>query len=227
MLRTIAVADQILEAKRLVSSREASQLRIALILLDGAAETLMYRAIRDRRFLPIGTQQVRRMRAALRPDEFATWKRDWVTEIPHEFPGKVDHLVKNGLLDPQVGGILNAIHRYRNEIQHRDFVRPATIRPAVMVLFDIVTSFLLVLPVHRSLPSPSSARGHAPFSFRHGLSGLDDLKGDTALQRSLRSGVVVGNISGLLSAHLVDRLRELKSGTRRRRGTLLEQVHEG
>ena len=153
MDRIVVVADQILEAKRLLRSSEFSHLRIALLLLDNAAETLIGRTIRDMRVVPLTERQIRRARARMSDEEFRSWKALFGHQMPWECGEKVDFIVQKGMIEHPVGRVLKAIHRYRNEAYHRDTIRPQTIRSAVTVLFDLVTDLLVQLPTHRYSPA--------------------------------------------------------------------------
>jgi hypothetical protein len=43
----------------------------------------------------------------------------------------------------QVLTVVNHLHDYRNELQHHDHVRPESIRPAALVLFDIALDLMV------------------------------------------------------------------------------------
>jgi hypothetical protein len=40
---------------------------------------------------------------------------------------------------------LRHLHDYRNELQHHDHVRPESIRPAALILFDITLDLMVTL----------------------------------------------------------------------------------
>jgi hypothetical protein len=66
-------------------------------------------------------------------------------KIGRFFNEKVGFLVGKKILAAPTGTVLRHLHDYRNEVQHRDHLRAESIRPAVLILFDIVLDLLVSL----------------------------------------------------------------------------------
>jgi hypothetical protein len=149
MYRIVHSVEQIAESKTLIIRGSLPSLRMALLLLDNAAEVLMHRAIEQ--FIAEGRSVLRTPYVSDDP-EHERWRLSRATayerrvDLRKYFNAKASFLSgSEGALSKSLTDALSAIHRYRNEAYHRDHVRRETIRPVVLVLFDIVCDLLVTL----------------------------------------------------------------------------------
>lgn len=153
MQRLTYVLFQIDEACRYIAGGRMEQLRIALLLLDNAAEIQMDRRISAEmgieRLRERTLEMARRLEDAGGPpvDSTGDWtplSREEKKRIERTFDGKVDYLVdRAGIIDGRVGALLKYIHRYRNEAYHDAHIRPETIRTAAIILLELNCLLLL------------------------------------------------------------------------------------
>jgi hypothetical protein len=147
---------QIEEAKKLIEQGDIEHLRLALILLDNAVEVMMHRVIEGEmmysdmyaRMLQNffansldakGEEMRREMAAHVVPPKLQK-------EIRRVFGKKIKFLSEDRDKIPlPCARVLNHLHDYRNETQHRDQVRSESITAATLVYFDIATDFLVQL----------------------------------------------------------------------------------
>ena len=147
---------QLEEAKRLVTQGDVAHLRLALILLDNAVEVMMHRVIEGRlrhantyaRMLenfPKGPldPEGEKIRAEISSEVVPLKQQKQIRRI---FGEKIAFLSKDHDCIPgPTARALRHLHDYRNETQHQDQVRSESIKPAVLILFDIATDFLVRL----------------------------------------------------------------------------------
>ncbi|MDN4175578.1 hypothetical protein QWY28_21625 [Nocardioides sp. SOB77] len=150
MERLVRIAVHMQEAVRLGSSRWLEHQRLALILLDNAAELLMNRCCEDLlRREDFDLRELRNIERAQawRPDLYRTEPmarrldelRARTTSIrrrkriERDFNEKARFLVERDQLQPTYARILLRLHAYRNEAYHRDEVRPETLSSAVEI----------------------------------------------------------------------------------------------
>jgi hypothetical protein len=62
-------------------------------------------------------------------------------KVARFFGEKLTLLSEGGRLPTATSRALRHLHDYRNELQHHDYVRPDSIRPAALILFDIATTW--------------------------------------------------------------------------------------
>lgn len=112
----------------------------------------------------------------------------------------------------KVGDVLKAIHRYRNEAYHRDKVRTETLSSAVIVLYDVATDLLKLLPL--GTIGVSGGENWDDFCRRYGLSQPFDVLhgGLDKIVACLKEGVhlEVDSLAGSLSGHLDARLTQIE-----------------
>ncbi|GAA4851577.1 hypothetical protein ACFQ34_00255 [Pseudonocardia benzenivorans] len=145
------VAVQLDECRRLIEQGTVPHLRIALILADNAAELIMRRQVimtleynhlwtKYPEFLELPPEHEARVGIQNIAGEYVDQKR--LKRIDQHFPEKVKLLVERGVVDQGLGAGLNKLHDYRNEAQHDDKVREATLGPAVRIYFDMACALL-------------------------------------------------------------------------------------
>jgi hypothetical protein len=134
------------EALRYIEGGRLEQLRLALLLLDNAAELQIGRRVRQERQSEDLVERIRERTRALRaargvkstdpadrPPLSAAEKR----RIERSFDAKLAYLAeRHGVLDPRLAKVLSYVHRYRNEAYHEGTVRRETIRTAALILFE-------------------------------------------------------------------------------------------
>jgi hypothetical protein len=146
---------QLEEAKRFILDGEVARLRLALILLDNAVEVMLHRRVSEdvdranmyarmlRRF-PDGPLDAKS--EALRQDIAAKIiPPARQKKVARYFGEKVTLLAESGQLPFATARALRHLHDYRNELQHHDHVRPESILPAALILFDIALDLTVTL----------------------------------------------------------------------------------
>ncbi len=218
------IVVQLEEAKRFILDGDDERLRLALILLDNAAEVIMNRFIDGEvshartyakllKMFPKGPLDVK-SKALKREFEEKIIPSRRQRKIEHNFNEKLMYLSNDCQCMPTpTACALRRLHKYRNETQHHDLIREGSIRPAVLVLFDIAVDLLVSL--HTGVVWTSNE--DYGWLLRYGFSdaftrfpwrGTD---GDDLLSRiatGLRSGLQLDTmgIRRALVAHLTDRL---------------------
>lgn len=216
------IFDQLEESKRLIHDGGVPQLRMALLLLDNAAEILMYRTA-ENEFLVSGWYE--RMWQRLTELPVPPPDEDWVKDIRARiipdslkrkirkfFDEKVRYLTEDrNLLQPAVAQVLSSIHRYRNEAYHRDKVRKEIIRPVVLLLYEVVCDLL-----PRLRPHGVSFLGGEDYSWleeRYGVKYFEaaDESGLSAIGSSLRRELPLSleELREALISHLNERLDDV------------------
>lgn len=159
MQRLTYVLFQMDEARRYLEGGRLEQVRLALLLLDNAAELQIERRVSDELASENLRERIRTQTRMLRIpkgysehlDELAEWQPLTAREkdrLSQSFPAKLDYLSeRHQLLDPSIAAVLSYLHRYRNEAYHEGRVRRETIRTAAVILFEI--NCILLLNVFR------------------------------------------------------------------------------
>jgi hypothetical protein len=150
-LETLVVQLEV--AKSLLQSRSAPHARIAFILLDNAAEVMMVRNIEATLFFNSINERILERLRELLDHANSTELHAMYTElkdkvIPKEerkkleryFDEKVKFLTSQKILDPAEGSVLTKLHKYRNEMYHRDRLRPETVFTASLLYFELCCS---------------------------------------------------------------------------------------
>jgi len=157
---------QLDEAVRYIEDGRLEHLRLALLLLDNAAEIQMDRGIREDLERDKFSERIRKTVLAIDsphklPPELQKLI-DWTPLSPREkykldryFDDKVDYMVGRGKhFHARLSGPLKYLHKYRNEAYHRAEVRTETIRTAALVLLEINCQMMLAIsPGSRSFSS--------------------------------------------------------------------------
>lgn len=215
------------EALRLARAQDVARLRLALLLLDSAAELMLHRAVvRERQMEPIERNLLEiydRMLGAGQelPAEDLQRKRDLEERLPtlsqakkidKYFDEKAKFLRRRGLLDPAQVRVLQKLHEYRNEAQHNDALRPGSVQTAVRIYAYLVCTMLRDLPTQGVMiafrsPDPLAAymagyRGN-PFDMNRHIAAILLARAEVADAESLGAD---------LAEHLTDRLDGLDDG---------------
>jgi hypothetical protein len=148
------------EAIRLGTATDESQLRLGLLLIDSAAELMLYREtnylLRWGAKYEAWLEQAEEAAAhgyvgdqayigELRGKVFSKTQRN---KIEHDFDAKCALLVKEDILQPAQARVLKKLHEYRNETYHRDELRPATLAGTNKIYIYLVCSMMIAMPVH-------------------------------------------------------------------------------
>ncbi|RCG31215.1 hypothetical protein DQ384_10765 [Sphaerisporangium album] len=222
--RNELMAVQLEEAGRLIERGTAAHARLAFILLDNAAELLMARKIEhDLMFNPFYERILMRWDeilqhtndadARVRRDEIkaAIIPKAKVKELHRLFDSKVDFLVEKDHIAIVEGRVLKKLHRYRNELYHRDRIRAATVRSVSLLYFELACSLVergdhwpLGEAVNRTSPeldrfNPSGNKAWMPTA--------------SMIVSHLRSGLGLdpAGLKDVLLMHLSSRLDELEA----------------
>lgn len=148
------------EAIRLGTSTHEPELRLGLLLVDSAAELMLYRETDY--LLRRGDQYQQWLNQAeeakargytgdqayideLRDKVFSKTQRD---KIEHDFDAKCTLLVKQGILQPAQARVLKKLHEYRNETYHRDELRPPTLASTNKIYIYLMCQMMIAMPVH-------------------------------------------------------------------------------
>jgi hypothetical protein len=138
------MAVQLDEASAFLVRESVSHARLAFILLDNAAEVIMRRNIEARLTHNKTMERVLRQwkeilerdpadaEARRHHDEVAreVVPRSARKELARSFDAKVDFIRDRGDIQETESRVLKKLHRYRNELYHRDRIRPETVRSA-------------------------------------------------------------------------------------------------
>lgn len=222
MQRLTYVLYQMEEARRYLEGGRLEQVRLALLLLDNAAELQIERRVGDE----LSSENLRervRTRALRIPrgysknlDDLAAWQPLTAKEkerLSKSFPAKLEYLSeRHHVLDASIAAVLSHAHRYRNEAYHDGRVRRETIRTAAVILFEI-NCFLLLNVFRVSMIASNEDYSWIGERFKVGRPGWL-LGGGETLQRivdELRA-LVLPNLSVVtetLARHLDSRFEDV------------------
>ncbi len=144
-------------ALELAEAGDTHRLRLALLLLDSAAELVLHRETKfwlthaeiDRNLVENHERYI--------PDRESQYideakerlvSRSEARRIDREFGKKAAYLVKIGVVEAGLADALGRLHHYRNEAYHQDRVRHATLRTAVRVYAALVLELMRTLRPH-------------------------------------------------------------------------------
>lgn len=208
---------QLEEAKRFILDGEVARLRLAVILVDNAVEVMLHRSVSEdldransyarmlQRF-PDGPLDAKG--DALRQEIAAqTIPQARQKKVGRFFGEKLTLLSERGELPAGTARALRHLHDYRNELQHHDHVRPKSIRPAALILFDIALDLVVTLvPGSMSFGSDDNIDWLRDYGMEPVPFGREDLRKVIAAQ--LRHGLPLDadGIRAALIAHLGTRL---------------------
>jgi hypothetical protein len=219
MRRLEETVVQLEEAKRFILTGTTPYLRLALLLLDNAAEVLMHRTAADELEraatyagmlkvfdeLPVSSDPKRvAFRESLSVHTISDKRRALIGRF---FEEKTKFLSEDrGLIPRPVARVLTHIHYYRNEAYHLDKVRSESLRPAVLVLFDVVCLLLTSLDEGTTV---WESNDDYSWLDRYGLKRFgarDELA--PAIATALRVGLALDvlEVRSAVIAHLADRV---------------------
>lgn len=144
---------QLQEAEDLLRRGTTAHARLAFILLDNAAEVMMFRNIEALLFHnPLNERLVALWEEILQSTDSSeaqahhdAIKQEVVSKtkrarLERSFDAKVDYLVENDRLEATAGRVIKKLHGYRNELYHRDRIRSLTVRSAALLYFQLASS---------------------------------------------------------------------------------------
>lgn len=224
MKRLSGILFQVDEACRFVEDGRQEPLRVALLLLDNAAELQMDSAIRAELSSADFREKLRTLALEIpdseRPPELQ-WLIDWKpltrkqrTQIDRNFNEKVDFLASlPDKLDPAIQAPLKHLHQYRNQAYHRGQLRPATVTIACRLFVEINCELLLSLGSAGS--SYASDEDYSWLEQCFGVRAVQTLGNRAFLQQAaeeMRRRVFVDSsaVGVALSDHLEARITELR-----------------
>lgn len=219
------MAIQLQEAKDLLDRDTATHARLAFILLDNAAEVMMFRNIESLLFYnPMYEHLVERWEETLlhTDDAEAQAQHDEIkakvisktkrTKLERSFDAKVNFLVENDRLDPVEGRVIKKFHGYRNELYHRDYIRAATVRTASLLYFQLACSLFehgdeypIGDPINQKT-SPTMERYSVP-----GDRGRVPSAATTAAHLRFDLGLDAASLKETLITHLTSRLDKMEA----------------
>lgn len=220
MQRFTYLLFQLEEARRYIADGRMEQLRVALLLLDNAAEMQMVRAIehelireemkerlkRDLHFVP-AHQRTGLLKELETFEPLSDLRKE---KIDRNFDEKIRYLSGRRNLFPQsIASPLRYLHRYRNDAYHKMQIRPETIRTSAIIYLEINCVLLSALKPY--------GRGHSSgddYSWLEETFGSDALSlmvDDTFPERAveqLRADLLpnLGAVQESLEDHLLDRV---------------------
>jgi hypothetical protein len=209
------IYEQIEEAKRQIQAGSLLRLRLALILLDNAAELMMYRELENEfawcdqtmpRWEPARTDWLEH---GLGPKYTPEERRG----AEKEFDPKARILaLRLGRITADERDVLSVCHKFRCEAFHRGHLRREILLPVCKLLYLTVAALTVKLWARSYLlPSPDPHPDDTGFLARFGIANALSLttdEGREQLRRVLIEDVVldVGGLCQVLSADLTERL---------------------
>jgi hypothetical protein len=209
------IYEQIEEAKRYLLGGSLLHSRLALILLDNAAELMMYRELKhefamydqwEPKWEPARSEW---LESGLGPKYSPDERRD----ADKEFAPKARILaVRLDRITADERDVICVCHKFRCEAFHGGHLRREILLPVCKLLYLTVSALTLKLRVRTySLPGPNPDPADADFLRRFGMTEALLLVTDEALNRLhsvLIEGVVLdtGELCEILSSDMVERL---------------------
>jgi hypothetical protein len=224
MERLERVVIQLEECKRFILAGREPYLRLALLLLDNAAEILMHRKVteelqHDDFYVKLhrvidGFQTSPAEKEDLRKQlGYTPLSEKRKKAVAWSFEEKTKFLSQEKKYIPEPAArVLSYLHRYRNEAYHRDHVRPDSIRPATLLLFEVVCDLLTYLPAGSW---SYSSNGDYSWLAKYGVNAIhNDNQGRGRIIVQLKEGLPldIEDLRTSLAAHLNDRIDEIVEG---------------
>lgn len=220
--RREVIVVQLEEAKRFIEHDTSAHARLAFLLLDNAAEVLMFRNIecllswnyRDERLLRhydellelTGKPEIRSGRDEIASRIVPKSKR---RELERNFNAKADFLCENDRIEATQARVLKRLHSYRNELYHRDTIRAETIQSACLLYFDLVCTLFECLQQFGLITLVKTA---PPLFVKYLPPGIDwGMPSEGMIAEQLRAGlgIDVPTVRQMLMTHLTSRLDAL------------------
>jgi hypothetical protein len=178
MQRIRLLYEQIEEAKRYLLAGSALSVRLALILLDNAAELIMNRELDDQF----------RWDEQCRLSKKATYTDEDRRKAERFFENKAGLLVRLGRISRDHQAVLLSCHRFRGEAFHAGRVRNDLLPPTTRLLFQTVCEMTVTLHVHGYMcPHQSAEHDDQRFLERFGLKGKDYALVDEQVLQHMRN----------------------------------------
>lgn len=201
------------EAKRLIQRGTLPHVRLALILLDNAAELIMYREL-TYKFAQddLYTRIREHSQAAGASDPFAPeYAAEERRAAEREFTPMVKILsLRLRMISEKQATIFRVCHEMRRDAFHRGEMNPAILRPVTELLFLTVAEMAKTFPVHSYSISGAVPTGeNLDFLARFGIREyeLGDENGKGKIYSKLIAGIsATDSLSGTLSRDLEDRI---------------------
>jgi hypothetical protein len=239
------MAVQLDEASAFLARGTVSHARLAFILLDNAAEVIMRRNIEVRlTYNLLMERMLRRWEEILERDPADAESRRYHDEVARKvvpraarkdlarsFDARVDFIRARGDLQETESRVLKKLHRYRNELYHRDRVRPETVRSACLLYFDMTCALFERLPqyqapaawpVHIEIEAPPALRKFNDHKAAKGYPTTEQIAAN--LRSSL--GIDDAGLKKALAAHLTGRLDDLDETISRAEKSLYGAIAE-
>ena len=233
---------QLDEASAFLARKTLSHARLAFILLDNAAEVIMRRNVEVRlagntlmervlsQWKEILEQDPANAEARQHHDEVENEVVSRATrkELARSFDAKVDFIRDHGDVRETESRVLKKLHRYRNELYHRDRVRPETVQSACLLYFDMACTLferlaqtqLTIVTLHMDTP-PALRK----FKARGTAKGYPT---EEQIAATLRAGLGIDETSlkEALADHLTGRLDDLDETISRVESSLFGAIGE-
>lgn len=221
MERVRLIYEQLEEAKRLLVKGSLLDLRLSLILLDNAAEVLMFRELEhvfawDDSLTPKWEPaKSERLKAGLGPK----YTEEERSRAQSEFEPQLRILAfRLGRISSDDRQILRICHKIRCEAFHKAYLRPEILLPATRLLFHTVAELTIKLPFKSySISGGKLSAENEAFMKRFDMKDPHALGTPEALER-MRSKLVddvpldIGGLSIALSEELVQRVEQTIDG---------------
>lgn len=211
MERLRLLYEQIEEAKRLMLSATLTHLRLALILLDNAAELIMHRELSYR----FAEDDYYARLSELPEPKYSPEER---RKAEQEFKPMVKLLRhKLGVISEEQATVLCVCHEMRRDAFHRGEMNPTILRPVTELLFLIVCELAKAFPVHSYTIAGGVPSGeNADFMARFQLDRPDTLgveKTKESIYRKLIQGIAFdASLRQTLSEDLQERIAAIIDG---------------
>ncbi|UJW32447.1 hypothetical protein L3Q67_01270 [Saccharothrix sp. AJ9571] len=216
------------EAIRFGTAHDEPHLRLGLMMIDSAAELMMYRETDY--LLRRGAQYEQMLKQAekalahgfgnqqsvdrLRADVFSKTQR---RKIEREFNAKCDLLTREGIINATHARVLKKLHEYRNETYHRDELRPATLASATRIFIHLVCTMMTVMPVHGMGYSSDPPDGLKKYLQSKTLPSNDPMDMQARIGHQLLAELGIGEqgqIGQDLADHVIYRLGEIEEAAK-------------
>lgn len=224
---------QMVEAKRFARHGTTAYSRLALLLLDNAAELSLARSARSALRVAGLYDQMSERLAKLGDDQMTDGLHESVRrhvisarrrkKIEREFDSLVDFVAEQGRagVNEEMAQSLKALHRFRNHAYHRDEVRSDIIDPAVRIYFFLCCELLrsehsMVHQIGRPTPLLEELVGEIAVEGNWNGIGYDSAELARVVTDRLREGMQLdhSSVCTALSQHLMARLSSVVASLR-------------
>ncbi|MBI2748350.1 MAG: hypothetical protein HYX43_03135 [Burkholderiales bacterium] len=221
----VNIVEQLSEAAAFIRRGGIAHERLALLLLDNAAEVLLQQTARSEISRDNRREQTfKQVLDTLPADAADEYVRKHGANLlspelknaaMRHFGSLVDVMVQTRHLDRLTGEVIKALHRYRNDAYHRATIREETLRAAAILYLEIACDLFISFPPTIVL---HNMEHWAEYKKRFGLSGkLIRPPGDLlTITEKLKQhiGMEGKDLGDLLAEHLSSRLEDLRSELR-------------